>query len=198
MPVDLESQLRQVMAARDLRPEQIDTSALLPVFVPADVVGSGRWCGPHIRLRTSQLGLTWAALLPGSVMAYVTFEMQAFWEGEQLDWKRLAHHNLAVATNSREGARTLCRSDGRPFAIAFLYEDGLGTSRLLLRQGLEQMFPLGYRVALPERSCGFAFSADVSDEESRTVMNIVERCHRHGSYPLLAGSYLSTDLLPAA
>jgi hypothetical protein len=197
MPVDLESQLRQVMAARDLRPDQIDTSALLPVFVPAEFVASGRWCGPHIRLRSPQLGMTWAVMQPGNVMAYVTFEMQAFWDGEEMDWKRQAIRNLAAATNDREGARTLCRPDGRPFAIAFMYLDGLGTSRLLLRQGLEEMFPLGYRVALPERSCGFAFSADVSDDESRSVMDIVDRCHRYGTYPLLPGSYQADDLLPA-
>jgi hypothetical protein len=105
--------------------------------------------------------------------------------------------NLAAATNDHEGARTLCRPDGRPYAIAFMYEDGLGTSRLLLRDGLETMFPAGYRVALPERSCGFAFSADVTGEEARSVMGVVEQCHRHGTYPLLPGSYAAADLLPA-
>jgi hypothetical protein len=34
--------------------------------------------------------------------------MQAFWEGQDLDWKPRALRNLAAATNSREGARTLC------------------------------------------------------------------------------------------
>jgi hypothetical protein len=145
-------------------------------------------------LRAPDLGLTWAVFVPGGVLNYVTFEMQAFWDGQDLDWKRLAMRNLAAATNNREGARTLCRSNGKPYAIAFLYEDGLGTSRLLLRQSLEQMFPKGYKVALPERSCGFAFSADVSAAEARTVQEIVDRCHRHGTYPLLPGSYLSTDL----
>jgi hypothetical protein len=168
----------------------------MPVFVPAMFLASGRWCGPQIRLRTPDLGLTWAALLPDNVMAYMTFEMQAFWDGQDLDWKKLALRNLAAATNNREGARTLCRADGKPYAIAFLYEDGLGTSRLLLRQSLEQMFPKGYHVAVPERSCGFAFSADVSPAEAATIQNIVDRCHRNGSYPLMPGSYLATDLLP--
>jgi hypothetical protein len=58
------------------------------------------------------------------------------------------------------------------------------------------MFPKGYHVAVPERSCGFAFSADVSPAEAATIQNIVDRCHRNGSYPLMPGSYLATDLLP--
>jgi hypothetical protein len=196
MSPDLETQLHRMAAAQQVSPAQIDTARLLPVFALSKLFSTGRWCGPHVRLRTPELGLTWAVLLPGSVITYVTFEMQAFWEGKDLDWKRVALRNLGAATNNREGARTLCRSDGKPYAIAFMYEDGLGTSRLLLHQGLEQMFPKGYHVALPERSCGFAFTSDVSPSEARTIQGIVDRCHRNGTYPLLPGSYASSDLLP--
>jgi len=168
----------------------------MPVFVPSGHVATGGWCGPHVRLRLPDLAMTWGVLSPGNVMAYLTFEMQAHWDGMDVDWKRRAWDNLAVATNGRQGFRALCRPDGKPYAMAFLFEDGLGSSRLLLRKGLEQMFPKGYRVALPERSCGFAFSADVSSDEAATVQGVVDRCYRHGSYPLLPGSYLASDLLP--
>jgi len=197
MSPDLETQLRRMAAARATSPAEIDISCLLPVFAPAHFFSSGRWCGPHVRLRVPEIALTWAILEPVSVMSYVTFEMQAYWDGKDLDWKRLAMRNLAGATNDKEGARTLCRSNGKPYAIAFMYEDGLGSSRLLLRQGLETMFAHGYHVALPERSCGFALSADVSPDEARTVQGIVDRCYRHGTYALLPGSYRAADLLPA-
>jgi hypothetical protein len=196
MSPDLETQLQRMAAAQRVPPSEIDTSRLMPVFALSRLFSSGMWPGPHVRLRTPDLALTWATLLPGGVLTYITFEMQAFWEGQEMDWKRLGLRNLTAATNGKEGARTLRRSDGRPFAVAFMYEDGLGTSRLLLRQNLEQMFPKGYRVALPERTCGFAFSADVSMAEAHTIQGIVDRCYRHGTYPLLPGSYVAADLLP--
>jgi hypothetical protein len=194
MSPDLETQLQRMAAAQQVPPAHVDTSRLMPVFGLSQLFSSGRWSGPHSRLRTPDLALTWAVLVPGGGLSYVTFEMQAYWDGQDVDWRRLAMRNLGAATNSREGARTLCRSDGKPYAIAFMYEDGLGTSRLLLRQGLDTMFPNGYHVALPERSCGFAFTADVSTAEARTIQGIVDRCYRHGTYPLVQGSYLSTDL----
>jgi hypothetical protein len=197
MSPDLETQLRRMAAARTVSPADIDTSCLMPVFAPAHFFSSGKWCGPHVRLHLQAMALTWAVLQPDAVMSYITFEAQAYWDGKDLDWKRLAMRNLANATNDKDGARTLCRASGKPYAIAFMYEDGLGSSRLLLRQGLENMFPGGYNVALPERSCGFAFSADVSPDEARTVQGIVDRCYRHGTYPLLPGSYQAEDLLPA-
>jgi len=179
-----------------LQPEEVDVSQVMPLFIPASQVETGRWGGPHVRLRLPDLAMTWGVLAPGNVMEYVTFEMQAYWDGKDIDWKRLAWDNLAVATNGRQGFRALCRLNGKPYAMAFLFEDGLGSSRLLLRKGLEQMFPKGYRVAVPERSCGFAFSADVSTDEAATVQGVVDQCYRHGTHPLLPGSYLSSDLLP--
>jgi hypothetical protein len=193
---DIETQLRQMTAEMDVPPAAIDTSRLLPVFAPAAFFATGKWCGPYTRLRTPDLGLTWAVLLPDTVMRYVNQEMQAHWESAGLDWKALAMRNLARETNERSGAHTLCRPGGQVYAIAFMYEDGLGTSRLLLRHGLEKLFPKGYRVALPERSCGFAYAAYLTDKESRLVRETVDNCFHEGAYPLVSGSFAPDDLLP--
>lgn len=196
MAHDIETQLRQMTAEMEAPPAEVDTTRLLPVFAPAAFFATGKWCGPYTRLRTPALGLTWAVLMPDAVMRYVNHEMQAHWNSQGLDWKRLAMRNLARETNDRAGARTRCRPGGQVYAIAFMYEDGLGTSRLLLRDELGRMFPRGYRVALPERSCGFAFAADLTDEEAPSVMATVNSCFRQGTCPLVAGSFAPDDLLP--
>src|SRR5437763_689230 len=101
MSPDLETQLRRMAAARTVSPAEIDTSCLMPVFAPAHFFSSGQWCGPHVRLRLPAMALTWAVLQPDSAMSYITFEMQAYWDGQDLDWKRLAMRNLANGTNDK-------------------------------------------------------------------------------------------------
>jgi hypothetical protein len=196
MATDIEARVRRMAAGLEIPSSEIDTAHLLPVFAPAAFFAAGAWCGPHIRLRTGDLGLTWAVLQPDAIMRYVNHDMQAHWDTQGIDWKKLAMRNLAAATNDQDGAQTLCRADGHVYAIAFMYEDGFGTSRLLLRDGLERMFPEGYGVALPERSCGFAFSVNLSAEETGNVMDTVDDCFRDGAYPLVPGSYAASDLLP--
>jgi hypothetical protein len=194
--MDIQNRLRLMTAEMDTPPAQIDTRRLLPVFAPAEFFTTGTWCGPHTKLRAPSLGLTWAVLMPYAVMQYVNRQMQEHWDAQRLDWKRLAMSNLTRQTNDHPGARTLCRPGGKVYAIAFMFQDGLGTSRLLLRDGLGKMFPQGYRVALPERSAGFAFAADLTPEESRTVMRTVKECFRQGTNPLVADTFAADDLLP--
>jgi hypothetical protein len=195
--MDIENRLRLMTAEMDTPPAQIDTRRLLPVFAPAGFFTTGKWCGPYAKLRTPSLGLTWAVLMPYAVMQYVNRQMQEHWDAQGLDWKRLAMRNLARETSDHPGARTLRRPGGKVYAIAFMFQDGLGTSRLLLRDGLIKMFPQGYRVALPERSCGFAFAADLTAEESRSVIGTVKDCFRQGTNPLVADTFAADDLFPA-
>jgi hypothetical protein len=78
-------------------------------------------------------------------------------------------------------------ADGTPYSIAMMHSDGIGFSRLLFRDKLKELFPAGYRVALPELSCAFAISADATAEELQTLDPLIEGCYRNGSRQLAAG-----------
>jgi hypothetical protein len=184
-------------AGLDLKPDQIDLSNLLPIFVPSSFFQYGNWPGPHTRLRAPEIGLTWSVLMPGQTMRYMDFAMQELWEEQGLDWKEIALRNLSRLTNEHPGdVRRLQAPSGDVMSLAFMFEDGYGPSRLLFRERLAQIFPAGYRVAMPEMSCGFAFAKDLDGEGLATVNNVIETCYRKGTRRLAPGSFDPDDLLP--
>jgi len=197
MDVDIQTQLRDTVDGMDVTPAQLDTRELLPVLLPAALFSTGKWCGSFTRLRAAEIGLTWAVLMPGGSLRYVDRATQSHWEEQGLDWKALAMTNLARHTENQPGPRMLRRVNGEIFAVAFLYEDGLGPSRLLFRGTLARFFPKGYRLAIPERSCGFAFATDLNAEERSQVEGVINHCYQHGTRPFAPGSYAMDDLQPA-
>jgi hypothetical protein len=196
MGVYSDTQLRETADGMDVSPADLDTRELLPVLLPAQFFTTGKWCGPFTRLRAAEIGLTWAVLVPGGALRYVNGAMQAHWEEQGLDWKALAMTNLARHTENQPGPRMLRRVNGQVFAVAFLYEDGLGPSRLFFRGTLSKFFPNGCRIAIPERSCGFAFGIDLTPEERSQVEGVINHCYRHGTRPFVSGSYAVDDLQP--
>jgi hypothetical protein len=197
MDVDFQPQLQEMPEGSEASPSELDTHDLLPVLLPASFFADGKWPGPYTRLRTGEIGLTWAVRLSAGSVRYVSRAMQSHWEARGMDWQALALSNLSRYTKSQPGPRTLRRIDGEVFAIAFLDEDGLGPSRLLFREMLSELFPLGYRVAIPERSCALAFSNDVTEQELKQVEGVTDHCYRHGTRPFVPSFYAADDLLPA-
>jgi hypothetical protein len=195
MDVDIQTQLREMAGGTDVSPAELDTRELLPVLLPASFF-TGKWCGPFTRLRAAEIGLTWAVLMPGGSLRYVDRAIESHWEDQGLDWKALAMANLSRYTENQPGPRMLRRVNGQVFAVAFLYEDGLGPSRLLFRGTLAKFFPKGCRVAIPERSCGFAFGTDLTPEERSQVEGVINHCYEHGTRPFAPGSYAVEDLQP--
>lgn len=179
-----------------LRPDEVDTSRIVPVFVPASFFSLGNWPGPYARLRAPEIGLTWSVVLPHQVMRYVEFAMQQHWEAKGIDWKALALRNLAEHSGDKPGSHQLHRSNGEIYAFAFMHPDGLGPSRLLFRERLSAFFAAGYRVALPEMSCAFAFSVNLEQQELATVRKLIDDCYRNGTRPLASGIFAPEDLLP--
>jgi hypothetical protein len=196
MDVEIQTQLPEMAGGMDVSPAELDTRELLPVLLPASFFAIGKWCGPFTRLRAGEIGLTWAVLIPGGSLRYVNRAIQAHWEEQGLDWKALAMANLARHTEHQPGPRMLRRVNGQVFAVAFLYEDGLGPSRLLFRGTLSRFFPKGCRIAIPERSCGFAFGTDLNAEERSQVEGVINHCYQHGTRPFAPGSYAVDDLQP--
>jgi hypothetical protein len=196
MQTQVESQMNQIMQGLGLEPEQIDTAHLLPIFVPASFFAAGDWSGPYTRLRTADLGLTWTVLLPDQTMRYVDDDMMQYWELCRIDWKAIALRNLVDLTQDRPGMQPMRRPTGELSALALTFDDGLGPSRLLFREKLAKEFPNGYRVALPEMGCGFAFAKDLKGEELENIESVISKCYRTGVSPLVPGIYDADDLLP--
>ncbi len=59
------------------------------------------------------------------------------------------------------------------------------------------MFPKGYRVALPERSRGFAFASELDLEDADTIHNLIQRNYSRGERPLSPEIFCPNDLLSA-
>ena len=196
MDVEIQTQLREMADGMDVSPAELDSRELLPVFLPASIFATGKWCGPFTRLRAAEIGLTWAVLMPGGSLRYVNRAIQSHWEEQGLDWKALAMTNLSRHTENQPGPRMLRRVNGEVFAVAFLYDDGLGPSRLLFRGTLAKFFPKGCRVAIPERSCGLAFGTDLTPQELSQVEGVINHCYHHGTRPFAPGSYAVDDLQP--
>lgn len=193
----IEAQVGQLRQNLDLRPDQIDISGLMPIFVPSSFFAMGNWVGPFSRLRAAEIGLTWSVLLPNQTMRYVDSNMQEFWEAQELDWKTRAMNNLGDRTNSHPaGVRQLLKPTGELSSIAFMFEDGYGPSRLLFRGTLSELFPQGYRVAMPEMSSGIAFAKDLDGADLATTLKLIDGCYRKGTRPLSPVVYDPDDLLP--
>ena len=196
MNLSPKTQLREMRKGLELRPDEIDTRKIAPLFVPASFFAAGNWPGPYARLRAGDIGLTWAVLLSGQAMRYVDFGMKEHWDALGIDWKALALRNLAEHSGDKPGTHQLRRANGDVYGVVFLYPDGIGPSRLLLREQICSFFPGGYRVALPEMSCALAFSAELDGTEMAKVQELVAKCHRNGTRPLSPRIYEAEDLLP--
>jgi len=103
---------------------------------------------------------------------------------------------LHAASLERLYTHRLTRPNGELFAVAMLHTDGWGPSRLLLTGALKKVFPEGYRVAIPEMSCGLAISRHLEGPEETTIENIVTTCFADGSRPLARGIFEPEELAP--
>jgi len=184
----LQAELDALRKALDRKPAEFEIDDLRPVIAPASFFEGSAWPGPFTRLGSSPFGLTWAVLQPAQTMIYVTPALQAHWEAEGFDWRARALHNLAREL-SPTWTHELNRAEGDIYAVAMMHLDGVGPSRLLLRQPLQELFPDGYRFAVPEMSCAFAFSTHLDPSEQTRVAGLIGSCYREGARPVAAGAF---------
>ena len=192
------SEIRNVRQSLDPPPEQAQISSLLPLFVPASFFATGLWPGPVELLAATGVGLTWALEQPGQTTRYLDYGFVTHWNAQGIDWKREALANLWRASKSRLWTHELRRPSGQIYAAFLMHDDGYGPSRLLLSGAWNQVFPAGYRVALPEMSCGLALSLDADAGEEERVRQIVAESFHEGTRPLAPGFFTPAELSVAA
>jgi hypothetical protein len=189
--------VKELSTARPLGPEDLDIGKVVPLFIPSSFVDAGAWPGPYVALRARGIAQTWAVLLPDDAIRYVLHDVQQMWEAQGIDWKARALENLRELSPDPLGTGALFRGDGETWLISLMHGDGLGPSRLLLGDQLECLFPRGYRVAIPERSRGFAFAAELDREDADTVESLIRSCYAKGDRPLSPWILEPNDLLSA-
>jgi len=182
-------------AVHQQRINELDLHDILPVFVPAALVGSEDWKNPFRDLPAGGVALSWAALGAGDMVRYVSYETLRKWEAQGIDWRARAIENLRARSPERLGTGALFRDSGETWLISLTYPDGLGPSRLLLTAELARIFPHGYRVALPDQNRAFAFAKHLDREDSDTVENLIQRSFLNSARPLVHGIFEPADLV---
>ena len=188
-----EAGLRELRRSLDLDPTSLPIEDLFPIFVPSSFFESG-WHGPFELLKIDGLALTWILERPSNTMLYVSHTTADHWESQGIDWQERALRNLDARPGRFTTHHFNREGDGTLYAAVFMNEDGFGPSRLLLGDRLRTLFPNGYRVALPEMSCGIALAADALAEESGRILDLTQKCFADGTRPLVAGIHQPAQL----
>ena len=172
--------------------------ALRPLIVPSAYFAGGDFPAPHRRLAAPDLALTWVELTPGQTMLYVTPQRAATWDAAGADWRGAALTAMRSADAGRLYTHEKRTAGGALAYVAMMHEDGLGSSRLLLREELGTVFPEGYWVALPDRSCGLAVSRALTGSELEAVRAMIAAMHAGATTPMLPDLREPDGLLPHA
>lgn len=178
----------------DKRPEEIDSGTVVPLLVPNSFAETGSWPGPIYRLAAPGFCQTWATLGPKDVIRYVDRSVQNFWENGGIPWRERAASNLRAIAETQPYSHQLTRDDGSVFMVGMLFGQGLGPSRLLVPGLLNGVFPDGYKVAIPEMTCAFAFIDAPTDEERHRIHKLIQGCFDDGSEPV-STEHMSPQLL---
>jgi hypothetical protein len=168
--------------------EADDLRKLLPLLIPKAFAATGPWVGPVVELDTDGLDLTWAVHTPPHHINYLNRDMVAAWDEQGADWRAAATANLGRLAARRPWSGTLRDDAGRLILVVFLHEDGLGPSRLMVPGLLDDVFPDGYTVAIPELTCAVAVGRVSGDEDPRAE-EMIQACFANGTRPVSPRRY---------
>lgn len=130
---------------------------LYPLIVPSSYVSDTTLDLPPHPLPHKNFILTWVSFEADEVMTYLTRAEYQHLEATQPGWQQVAVDNLrhSLAENKSLYTHAKVSDDARRVVfLAFMHQDGIGSSRLLLAPEWSQAFPNRYYLALPDRSCG--------------------------------------------
>ena len=88
------------------------------------------------------------------------------------------------------------RPDGSLLMGIMMHDDGFGSSRILLSGYLQQHFPAGYYVAIPDRRIGIVTPRNLSERERQEIQNLLQSYYDRASVPIGLQLLAPEDLLP--
>lgn len=172
-----------------------------PLLVPSSYVSDTTWDLPHHPLPHKDFILTWVSFEADEAMTYLTRAEYQSLEATQPGWQRVAVDNLRHSLAESESLYTHAKvsEDARRVVfLAFMHQDGIGSSRLLLTPEWSQAFPNGYYLALPDRSCGLLIPHGVPAAELADTQQLIESLYEGATVPMSDQLYTSADFaLPA-
>lgn len=192
-----DAQLRQLCNDVERDPTSFSIEDLRPVLVPTPIFETGRWVGPYFHFADLPVSLTWAFLRPQQTMMYLSTAAVTAFEAKSIDWRAAARFALAREFDSHPWTHAFNNPRGELEAVAFMHEDGLGPSRLIMYHKLKQRFPLGFTIFVPERSCALLVSAKASTEVRASVEKAVHGCFTAADVPMSESGYDHTLLKEA-
>jgi hypothetical protein len=189
-----EQEINDLREALNTGLQKSDIKNVVPLFIPVSFVENGNWPGPYESLKNKEFVLTWVILHKTQTMVYVNFEREKEWNNKKIKWKEIAFKNLEKNSKKQLWTHEKRREDNSIIFVAIMSDDGIGTSRLILEEKWKKAFPKGYKVALPERSCGIVFSKVLSEDENKEVLTLVNNCFNSGTSPISNKIYLQNEL----
>ncbi len=173
-----------------------DLSTIFPIIVPRSYDEHGTWPGHLAPLVHPELAVTWVWLDDDQTMRYLNKEETDAMAAEGVDFRAAALANLEASCAEVFHTHEKVVGGVREMA-AFMNDDGLGTSRLLLGKRLQALFPEGFLIGIPERSCGMAVSARLGAAALGGYADLVRRCHVDGNVPMLDGLHAAEQFVTA-
>jgi hypothetical protein len=125
----------------------------------------------------------------------VSAAMVTAWEAAGINWQQRAVINLKVASRELWTHRKL-RPDGSLLMALMMHDDGFGSSRILLSGYLQQHFPAGYYVAIPDRRIGIVTPRNLSVSERQETEDLLQSYYDRASVPIGSQLLAPEDLLP--
>jgi hypothetical protein len=133
-------------------------------------------------LRSPQLGITWTVLHPNQAMVYVNHERARAWERDSADWRARARGNLQ-RFSERLWTHEKRDASGPLLVASMMHEDGLGSSRLLLRERLLAEVGGEYKIGLPDRSCAVIIPLSAGRENLQQAADLVREMFEGATTP---------------
>ncbi|WP_107826770.1 hypothetical protein ABZR88_13825 [Mucilaginibacter yixingensis] len=172
----------------------LNLNNIYPVVSPAQYY-SKEWDLPHYKLPDAAFILTWVVFDEEEAgMEYLTRDEYQYLAKTHKGWQQKTFENLRQSLAEDENFFTQYQlsDDGqRIILLAFMQNDGIGSSRILLSEELEAAFPHGYYLAFPDRCCGLVISKDVTNPELQEIRSLVRHMFETANIPMSDQLYAS-------
>jgi|SRR4029079_12389973 hypothetical protein len=165
----------------------MDVKMVYPVIVPANYHVKDVWAFPHKTFNNTNYLLTWVSFIGSDAMLYLTDDNYQTLSLQYPGWQRQAMENLRHSISGNENFFSHFKKTSDNSKILFLTfesEDGIGSSRILLKKEMSKIFPNGYYVALPDRSFGLVIGKDVPAPELKQTRALVKKMYKVATAPM--------------
>lgn len=172
----------------------LNVNNIYPLISPAKYY-SKEWDLPHYKLPDAAFILTWVVFdEEESGMEHLTRDEYQYLAKKHKGWQQKTFENLRQSLAEDENFFTQYQlsDDGqRIILLAFMQNDGIGSSRILLSEELGAAFPNGYYLAFPDRCCGLVISKDVTGPELQEIRSLVIHMFETANIPMSDQLYAS-------